>query len=166
MKNRALYMFLAISLTLLTCKKKEEFKEWSSFTVDCEGCSISYAGEDDAAGSENNISGKFEKNFERHVNVEITIKIKTTATVAFFIRNKDNYSNIYTKTFRQDGHLTYSKDSKSVNDGSSSNTSGSSNTGCGIYNGRSLYLGPKGGCYYLTSSGNKTYVDRGYCKCN
>jgi len=36
---------------------------------------------------------------------------------------------------------------------------------CGTYNGRSLYLGPEGGCYYINSSGNKTYVDRSNCKC-
>lgn len=23
--------------------------------------------------------------------------------------------------------------------------------------------GPKGGCYYINSNGNKTYVDRSYC---
>ena len=23
--------------------------------------------------------------------------------------------------------------------------------------------GPRGGCYYINSNGNKTYVDRGFC---
>jgi hypothetical protein len=36
---------------------------------------------------------------------------------------------------------------------------------CGYYNGNRLYLGPKGGCYYINSAGNKTYVDRSDCKC-
>lgn len=36
---------------------------------------------------------------------------------------------------------------------------------CGMYNGKQLYRGPQGGCYYINSNGNKTYVDRGYCKC-
>lgn len=36
---------------------------------------------------------------------------------------------------------------------------------CGIYNGKQLYRGPKGGCYYINSNGNKTYVDRSYCTC-
>ncbi len=36
---------------------------------------------------------------------------------------------------------------------------------CGIYNGNRLRTGPKGGCYYLNSNGNKIYVDRGYCNC-
>lgn len=40
-----------------------------------------------------------------------------------------------------------------------------STKGCGQYNGRSLNIGPRGGCYYINSNGNKTYVDRSYCKC-
>lgn len=37
---------------------------------------------------------------------------------------------------------------------------------CGSYNGRRLITGPKGGCYYINSNNNKTYVDRSYCHCN
>lgn len=33
------------------------------------------------------------------------------------------------------------------------------------YNKHPLHVGPKGGCYYINSSGNKTYVDRSYCNC-
>lgn len=33
------------------------------------------------------------------------------------------------------------------------------------YNGKTLYKGPEGGCYYNNSNGNKTYVDRSYCNC-
>jgi len=36
---------------------------------------------------------------------------------------------------------------------------------CGIYNGKVVYTGPLGGCYYINSNGNKTYVDRSYCSC-
>lgn len=36
---------------------------------------------------------------------------------------------------------------------------------CGMYNGKQLYKGPKGGCYYINSNANKTYVDRSYCTC-
>ncbi|MGJ1388737.1 hypothetical protein ACR78F_00080 [Sphingobacterium spiritivorum] len=36
--------------------------------------------------------------------------------------------------------------------------------GC-TYNGNRLYDGPKGGCYYKNSNGNKMYVDRSYCSC-
>lgn len=38
-------------------------------------------------------------------------------------------------------------------------------TKCGLYKGKQLYRGPKGGCYYINSNGNKTYVDREYCNC-
>lgn len=36
---------------------------------------------------------------------------------------------------------------------------------CGVYNGKVLYTGPRGGCYYKQTDGEKTYVDRSNCKC-
>ncbi len=36
---------------------------------------------------------------------------------------------------------------------------------CGKHNGKQLWTGPKGGCYYYNSNGNKTYVDRSECNC-
>lgn len=36
---------------------------------------------------------------------------------------------------------------------------------CGAYKGKPLYSGPRGGCYYYNSHGNKTYVDRSECDC-
>lgn len=36
---------------------------------------------------------------------------------------------------------------------------------CGTHNGNTLYTGPRGGCYYYNSNGNKTYVDRLECNC-
>lgn len=44
-------------------------------------------------------------------------------------------------------------------------TSCSEDYDCGKHNGKTLYQGPKGGCYYINSSGNKTYVDRSECNC-
>jgi hypothetical protein len=32
------------------------------------------------------------------------------------------------------------------------------------YNDKKLYVGEKGGCYYLTAGGEKEYVDRKYCR--
>ncbi len=34
---------------------------------------------------------------------------------------------------------------------------------CGTHNGKILHTGPRGGCYYINSSGNKSYVDRSEC---
>lgn len=31
------------------------------------------------------------------------------------------------------------------------------------YNGHLLHVGPQGGCYYINSNGNQTYVDRSEC---
>ena len=37
---------------------------------------------------------------------------------------------------------------------------------CGTYkSGQSLWVGPDGGCYYINSNGNKTYVEREACRC-
>lgn len=30
---------------------------------------------------------------------------------------------------------------------------------------RTLFVGPEGGCYYVNSNGNKSYVDRSDCNC-
>lgn len=38
-------------------------------------------------------------------------------------------------------------------------------TKCSVYNGNALYVGKSGGCYYINSSGKKTYVDREHCNC-
>lgn len=32
------------------------------------------------------------------------------------------------------------------------------------YSSQSYHLGPRGGCYYINSNGNKTYVDRSLCR--
>lgn len=38
---------------------------------------------------------------------------------------------------------------------------------CGNYkNGQQLHKGSDGGCYYINSNGNKTYVERSACTCN
>ncbi len=50
--------------------------------------------------------------------------------------------------------------------GSATDTPGNSITvGCGLYNGKQLYKGPSGGCYYINSSGKKTYVAKNKCSC-
>lgn len=41
-----------------------------------------------------------------------------------------------------------------------------SNSDCGYHNGKKLYVGPEGGCYYLSSGNNKEYVNREECSCS
>ncbi|GAA0542778.1 hypothetical protein [Chitinophaga japonensis] len=55
--------------------------------------------------------------------------------------------------------------STSGGSGSGGNASGGSASGCGYHNGKRLYKGAQGGCYYINSNGNKTYVDRSECNC-
>jgi hypothetical protein len=40
-----------------------------------------------------------------------------------------------------------------------------SRTNCD-HNGKPLYLGPQGGCYYFSSGHNKEYVNRSECDCS
>lgn len=49
--------------------------------------------------------------------------------------------------------------------GKSKNNNSEQEWVCGEYRGKTLYTGPRGGCYYKQSDGEKTYVDRKYCKC-
>ena len=49
--------------------------------------------------------------------------------------------------------------------GKSKNNNSEQEWVCGEYHGKTLYTGPRGGCYYKQSDGEKTYVDRKYCKC-
>ena len=46
-----------------------------------------------------------------------------------------------------------------------SNPGGGTIGNCGTYNGKQLFKGSDGGCYYINSNGNKTYVDRSKCNC-
>jgi hypothetical protein len=44
-------------------------------------------------------------------------------------------------------------------------TNGLTEWECGTHNGNTLFTGPREGCYYKNSNGNKTYVDRSECQC-
>lgn len=33
------------------------------------------------------------------------------------------------------------------------------------HNGKQLWTGPQGGCYYMNSNGNKTHANRSECNC-
>lgn len=60
--------------------------------------------------------------------------------------------------------LACSKDDSSSS-GSGSSGGSSIDRICGTYNGKTLYKGSSGGCYYINSNKNKTYVDKKNCKC-
>jgi hypothetical protein len=46
-----------------------------------------------------------------------------------------------------------------------SSSSSGTKSNCGSHNGKQLFLGPQGGCYYINSNGNKEYVSRSECNC-
>ncbi|MBB6370513.1 hypothetical protein [Chryseobacterium shigense] len=49
-------------------------------------------------------------------------------------------------------------------EGSGNSEDGSGGSEYCSYNGHTLHVGEKGGCYYINSSGDKVYVDKSYCK--
>lgn len=56
--------------------------------------------------------------------------------------------------------------STSVDDLSETNLSETrTEWGYRTHNGKELWTGLEGGCYYKNSNGNKTYVDRSECNC-
>lgn len=65
--------------------------------------------------------------------------------------------------FNKDYSLYKSVSNSGSNSNNGSGSGSSSGSRCGTYNGKSVYKGPKGGCYYINSKGNKSYVDRSYC---
>ena len=48
-----------------------------------------------------------------------------------------------------------------------SSSDASANCGAKVVSGQTyqLYKGPQGGCYYINSNNNKSYVDRSDCNC-
>lgn len=54
--------------------------------------------------------------------------------------------------------------SSSRNNNNTSNNRTSSSSSPKKSTGRTYITGPRGGCYYINGNGNKTYVDRSFCK--
>ncbi|TWI25886.1 uncharacterized protein DUF3157 [Sphingobacterium siyangense] len=74
-----------------------------------------------------------------------------------------------TVLLKSDGTWEYVKDkstSSNINQFKSTSSSPSSrrtNTSKSSSSSRNYIRGPRGGCYYINSNGNKTYVDRSMC---
>ncbi|MCS3800173.1 hypothetical protein [Niastella sp. OAS944] len=102
--------------------------------------------------------------------------------VQFFLNNQSSYiyntfesaqltgaeiKNIKVSGLTTDGNYNISimEPTGTVSGGSSSSGGSGSSGGCGTHNGKQLYKGSDGGCYYINSNGNKTYVDRNECHC-
>lgn len=163
---RKLPIVLLVLFTLSTgCKKGSEEKDIISFEVICNGCSINYTDENGIPASESNIKTSFTKQYTGDFDFEMYSSSITDIKVTVTRRKGSAISNFFTGLYNKEFHLTYSSALGRVNDGSNNGTPGTT-YGCGLYNGKTLYLGAQGGCYYITSGGNKSYVDRSYCKCN
>lgn len=159
---KKLLSLLLVTMIFVGCKKKanQDDEDKQYFEVTCNDCTINYTNDDGVISTTSNVKGSFKKEYKSARDLEISVKVITKVTIKIY---HGYYS--FSREYNKDVYLTYSKSSRQVNDGSSSGPSGGS-YGCGLYNGKTLYLGSRGGCYYLTSGGNKSYVDRSYCKCN
>jgi hypothetical protein len=85
--------------------------------------------------------------------------------------NYDYVAPVQTQSFYQQPSSTGRSVSSygvksSGNSGSSSSTRRASSTSSRSSSsaGRTYITGPRGGCYYINSNGNKTYVDHSYCR--
>mgnify|MGYP006869198230 CR=1 FL=1 len=86
-------------------------------------------------------------------SIPLLAKVDSTNDSAFQKR-KSSYSAKRKSTKRK---------SSSTKRKYASRRSYSKSTNSCSYNGNSLNVGPRGGCYYYARSGNKVYIDRGYC---
>ncbi|WP_343566124.1 hypothetical protein [Sphingobacterium sp.] len=93
-------------------------------------------------------------------------------TISFPIIAQNKYATTTdgkTVLLKNDGTWEYVKDrSTSSNINQFKNTSFSpssrrTNTSKSSSSSRNYIRGPRGGCYYINSNGNKTYVDRSMC---
>lgn len=81
---------------------------------------------------------------------------------------KSNGTWEYVKDSASTANSLYSGGSKSTTTSTSSRstnttTTRSSSSSGKTSTGRTYIRGPRGGCYYINSNGNKTYVDRSLC---
>ena len=118
--------------------------------------------------------------YERATIMSTTIARFTTETKVLLLDIEEEY--MYVKSQFGNGYVklyylkseksnlktitssSLSPKTKSTSNSSSSNSQSSYNRK--TYNtSRTYYKGPRGGCYYFNSNGNKTYVSRSQCSC-
>jgi len=82
----------------------------------------------------------------------------TTYKSRQYYKYEPNYEYVPEQTNTASTPLNFSSSSSGTRSSSASSTKRTSSKQ------RSYITGPRGGCYYLTASGNKVYVDRSYCQ--
>lgn len=158
MKKLLPLLFLLIPFAC--SKDKEDETVIYRYEVECQQCSVSYTSSNGRTVTES-VSGKMVKEIRFTIEIDVVINIVVQYSNTSPITARIYRNNSLVESGQSTG--SYSVSHRSSNGGSSG--SGGSSNGCGTYNGRSLRTGPKGGCYYINKNGNKTYVDRSYCKC-
>jgi endonuclease G len=97
------------------------------------------------------------KKTQKAIESKIDDQSSDTKTESKSDAKTDNKSESKTTEISEDKKTTETKDSKSTDKTSKSADKSNKSD-------RTYMLGSRGGCYYLTESGNKTYVDKKYCE--
>src|SRR5690606_19982179 len=147
---------LALCVLLLICSCRKDDSDYSIYrlVVDCEFCEVTYP---TTAGQNRRetVRGTFTK--EVRLSNRATIKITVVTfnnVVADLVYLSVYKDNVLLESLQGNRTVTATYIPTSKAKPKDKNT----NKGCGMYNGRSLTIGPKGGCYYINSNGKKTYV--------
>lgn len=153
---------LALCILLLVCSCRKDDSDYSIYrlVVDCEFCEVNYPTTAGHNRSET-VRGTFTKEVRLSNRATITITVVSLNNVPELVYLRVYKDNVLSESLQGNRSVTATYIPTSKANPKEKNT----NKGCGMYNGRSLTIGPKGGCYYINSNGNKTYVDRSYCKC-
>jgi len=153
------HIYLLFIALILGCSKDDnnEGNIIYRYEFECVQCSVTYTAGNGSTKTEN-ISGKVSRSVNFTIDVDITIYVTLPA---------GNTEMSYVTIYRNNDFVGHKEGSSSYITGYrySGGSSGGSTNGCGSYNGRTLHIGPKGGCYYINKNGNQTYVDRSYCRC-
>jgi len=171
---KKLLTLLLLCVALYSCKKKdktnpEEDDDRITFDVQCTGCSVTYTDPDGVERTKNDVQNFVRIDYPKARNITINVTYNSFFNFIF----KVNGLTVLTRPYNKSAIFIYEYKDRTLYDGSakyqfSNPSSGPSNggsSGCGSHNGKPLHIGSKGGCYYINSNGNKTYVDRSECKC-
>lgn len=94
------------------------------------------------------IPNKDESNYEDMDDFVVSLKELESKTKLSFLPANYGVDLVKQKKFNFEGELKPKTDSP-----------------CGVYNAKTTYKGSRGGCYYLSTDGKKTYVDKKFCNC-
>jgi hypothetical protein len=145
--KKTLYSFvylLVVFLTIMSCKKSSDDQQPSP-----------PATTQTTVTGDNYVLITVNMSYTQVVNI---LGKPTTTSGNNYTWSADNSNSIVITLVIVNG-VVQSKSQTGLYIPTSGSTTGTSSGGCpSTYNGHTVYVGPKGGCYYINSNGNKTYI--------